>query len=70
MFEKNIMTFNPGRDENAQILDSFTYIRNIQKQRKDDDIKIETEINESTSGPASFMIVDPDGITILLDQHV
>jgi len=68
--KKNIMTFNPGWDENAQILDSFTDIRNIQKQLKDEGIKIETEIDESTSGPTSFIIVNPDGNTILLDQHV
>jgi lactoylglutathione lyase len=70
MFEKNIMTFNPGWDENAQHLDSFTDIRKIQRQLKGKDINIEKEVDKSTSGPASFMIVDPDGNTILLDQQV
>ena len=65
--KKNILTFNLGWDEKAQQLDSFTDIRNIQQELKDRGIKIETEINENTSGPASFMIVDPDGNTILLD---
>jgi lactoylglutathione lyase len=70
MFEKNILTFNPGWDQNAQPLDSFTDIRKIQKRLKDNGIRIENEIDEQSSGPASFAISDPDGNPILFDQHV
>ena len=70
MFEKNILTFNPGWDSNAQKLDTFTDIRDIQRQLKDRGVEFESEADESTTGPASFIIVDPDGNPILLDQHV
>jgi len=70
MFEKNILTFNPGWDENATKIDSFTDIRELQRQLKTKGIKIQTEADETTSGPASFTVVDPDGNTILVDQHV
>ena len=70
MFEKNILTFNPGWDENATTLDSFTDVRELQRQLKTKGIKIETEADEETSGPASFVVVDPDGNPILVDQHV
>ena len=70
MFEKNILTFNPGWDENATKLDSFTDVRELQQQLKAKGIKIETEADEETSGPASFVLVDPDGNPILVDQHV
>ena len=70
MFEKNILTFNPGWDENATKLDSFTDVRELQRQLKAKGIKIETEADEETSGPASFVLVDPDGNPILVDQHV
>ena len=70
MFEKNILTFNPGWDENATKLDSFTDARELQRQLKAKGIKIETEADEETSGPASFVVVDPDGNPILVDQHV
>ena len=70
MFENNILTFNPGWDENANTLDSFTDIRDIQKELKSKGIEFQTEADESTFGPASFMIADPDGNTILVDQHV
>ena len=70
MFEKNILTFNPGWDENATKLDSFTDIRELQRQLKAKGIKIETEADEETSGPASFVVVDPDSNPILVDQHV
>ncbi|MBT2686701.1 VOC family protein [Bacillus sp. ISL-47] len=69
MFEKNILTFNPGWDENANNLDSFTDIRDLQKQLKAKGIKLLTEADESSEGPASFTIEDPDGNPILLDQH-
>ena len=70
MFEKNILTFNPGWDENATKLDSFTDVRELQRQLKAKGIKIEPEADEKTSGPASFVVVDPDGNPILVDQHV
>ena len=69
MFEKNILTFNPGWDQNAQNLDSFTDAREIQKSLRQHGIEAGEDI-ESDSGPASFMITDPDGNTILVDQHV
>jgi len=70
MFDKNIMTFNPGWDEDATELDTFTDVRVLQKQLKERGIKFETKADESTSGPASFIVADPDGNTILVDQHV
>ena len=70
MFEKNILTFNPGWDENASPLKSFTDVRELQKELKKKEIKIETEADESTSGPASMVLIDPDGNPILIDQHV
>lgn len=69
MFEENILTFNPGWDENAQNLDSFTDIRAIQRQLKEKGIKLLSEADETSEGPASFSIEDPDGNTILFDQH-
>jgi catechol 2,3-dioxygenase-like lactoylglutathione lyase family enzyme len=70
MFEKNIMTFNPGWDSDAKKLASFTDIRDLQRQLKAQGIQFQQQADESTTGPASFMVVDPDGNTILLDQHV
>ncbi len=70
MFEKNILTFNPGWDSNAQALDAFTDVRDLQRQLKAQGIAFATEADESTSGPASFVVVDPDGNPILVDQHV
>ena len=70
MFPSNIMTFNPGWDQNAQKLGSFTDIRELQRQLKAQGVQLVTEADESTSGPASFMVADPDGNTILVDQHV
>ena len=70
MFENNILTFNPGWDENANKVNPFDDIRTIQKHLKSKGIKLESEVNESSSGPASFMVYDPDGNAILLDQHV
>lgn len=69
MFEKNILTFNPGWDENAQNLDSFTDIRDLQKHLKENGIELMSEADESTEGPASITLEDPDGNPILLDQH-
>ncbi|WP_342512077.1 VOC family protein [Sporosarcina sp. FSL K6-1522] len=70
MFDKNILTFNPGWNENAENLDSFTDIRDLQKHLKEKGIKMLTEADESSEGPASFTIEDPDGNPILVDQHV
>ena len=70
MLEKNTLTFNPGWDETGQPLGSFTDIRDIQKRLKADGVAFASEADESTTGPASCMLVDPDGNPILLDQHV
>ena len=70
MFDKNILTFNPGWDSNAQQLNKFTDVRELQRQLKDRDVEFISEADDSSTGPASFMIVDPDGNTILVDQHV
>ena len=70
MFEKNILTFNPGWDSSAQPLDSFTDVREIQEKLKTDGIEFASEADETTTGPASFVILDPDGNPILVDQHV
>jgi lactoylglutathione lyase len=69
MFDKNILTFNPGWDQNAENLESFTDIRDLQKQLKEQGVKMLTEADESDEGPASFTIEDPDGNPILVDQH-
>ncbi len=70
MFEKNILTFNPGWDENAAKLDSFNDVREVQKHLKDNGITLQTEIKENTTGPGSFVVIDPDGNPVLIDQHV
>jgi catechol 2,3-dioxygenase-like lactoylglutathione lyase family enzyme len=70
MFEENILTFNPGWDQNAGELGSYTDIRELQRQLKLQGVAFVSEADESTIGPASFMIVDPDGNPILVDQHV
>lgn len=70
MFEKNILSFNPGWNRDAQKLDEFTDVREIQKRLKADGVEFALEADESTSGPASFVVVDPDGNPILVDQHV
>ena len=69
MFEKNILTFNPGWDSNAQPLDTFTDVRELQRRLKAAGMQFVSEADEGTTGPASFMVVDPDGNTILFDQH-
>lgn len=69
MFEKTILTFNPGWDENAENIESFDDVRVIQQKLKAKGIKFQSEADDNTSGPASFMIEDPDGNTILMDQH-
>ena len=70
MFDKNILTFNPGWDSSAQRLPSFTDVRDLQRQLKAQGIQLVQEADESTTGPASFVAVDPDGNPILVDQHV
>lgn len=69
MFENNILTFNPGWDENANTLDDFNDVREIQKHLKANHIKLEREADEKTSGPENIVFFDPDGNTILIDQH-
>jgi lactoylglutathione lyase len=69
MFDKNILTFNPGWNENAENLESYTDIRDLQKQLKEKGMKLITEADESSQGPAHFTIEDPDGNQILVDQH-
>lgn len=69
MFEKNILTYNPGWNENAENLESFTDVRELQKQLKEKGIKMLSEADESGEGPAHFIIEDPDGNQILVDQH-
>ena len=70
MFEKNILTFNPGWDDDAKPLDSFTDIREIQKTFEEKGINLVEKVKEGTTGPASFTLIDPDGNPILIDQHV
>ena len=70
LFEKNILTFNPGWDSNASKPGSFTDVRELQRQLKAQGVKLATEADEKSTGPASFMAIDPDGNTILVDQHV
>ncbi len=70
MFENNIITFNPGWDQNAGNVENFHDVRTIQKHLKSKDIKLESEADENTAGPASIVLVDPDGNSILIDQHV
>jgi lactoylglutathione lyase len=70
MFDKNILTFNPGWSQDAQPLKEFTDVRALQRQLKDRGVTMVSEADESSTGPGSFVIVDPDGNTILVDQHV
>lgn len=69
MFEQNILTFNPGWDQGGNELDSFTDVRELQREMKNRGIALSSEADESTSGPASLMLSDPDGNQILIDQH-
>ncbi|MEO7963395.1 MAG: VOC family protein [Gemmatimonadaceae bacterium] len=70
MFPKNLLTFNPGWDDSAQPLAEFTDVRELQRQLKAQGVTLMSEADETTEGPASFMVVDPDGNPILVDQHV
>ncbi|WP_336687879.1 VOC family protein [Chryseobacterium bernardetii] len=69
MFDRNMLTFNPGWDENAQNLESFDDVREIQKRLKEGGIEIDKEADETTSGPEHIYLKDPDGNMILIDQH-
>lgn len=70
MFEGNLLTFNPGWDANAKKLDDYDDVRDIQRSLKKDGVKLESEADENTKGPASFVVIDPDGNPILIDQHI
>ncbi len=69
MFEKNMLTFNPGWDQNAEPLDGFTDVRELQRELKAKGTEFASEADEGTTGPASFVVVDPDGNPVLVDQH-
>ena len=70
MFEKNMLTFNPGWDRSAATLPDFDDVREIQRQLKSQGLTLMTAADESTTGPASLILVDPDGNPILVDQHI
>ena len=69
MFDNNMLTFNPGWDQQCTDLESFTDVRDLQKQLKAAGIEMAAEADEDTDGPASIMVIDPDGNPILIDQH-
>ena len=70
MFEKNMLTFNPGWDQNANRLEHFTDVRELQRRLKAQGVQMMQEADDTTTGPASFVAVDPDGNPVLVDQHV
>ncbi len=70
MFENNILTFNPGWDQDANTLENYDDVRAIQKHLKSNNITLTSEADESTTGPASLVVLDPDGNAILVDQHI
>ncbi|WP_159021716.1 VOC family protein [Formosa sp. L2A11] len=70
MFDKNILTFNPGWDQDAKTLDKFTDVRIIQNELKAKGITLSSEVDETTKGPGNIIIMDPDGNPILIDQHI
>ena len=70
MFERNILTFNPGWNQSAEALEAFTDVRELQRRLKAQGVELMNEADESTTGPGSFVAVDPDGNPILVDQHV
>jgi catechol 2,3-dioxygenase-like lactoylglutathione lyase family enzyme len=70
MFPTNMLTFNPGWDQDAKQLEEFTDVRALQRSLKEKGVALMSEANESTTGPASIMLIDPDGNPILIDQHV
>jgi len=70
MFPKNTLTFNPGWDANCQVVPGYTDVRELQRQLKAKGVGFQTEADETTSGPAHFVVVDPDGNPVLVDQHI
>jgi catechol 2,3-dioxygenase-like lactoylglutathione lyase family enzyme len=70
MFEKNIMTFNPGWNSKAETLGEFTDVRELQRRLLEAGVELQTKADDASTGPASFMLNDPDGNQILVDQHV
>ena len=70
MFENNILTFNPGWDQSANMVEGYDDVRTIQKRLKESGLSLMTEVDEAGSGPGSVVLMDPDGNAILLDQHV
>jgi lactoylglutathione lyase len=70
MFERNSLTFNPGWDSNANRLENFTDVRELQRQLKEQGVQLVAEADETTTGPAFFTLIDPDGNPVLVDQHV
>ncbi|MEO6530041.1 MAG: VOC family protein [Specibacter sp.] len=70
MFEKNALTFNPGWNQDAQAIAPFTDVRDIQQQLKNSGVELLSEADLETTGPASFMLLDPDGNPIIVDQHI
>ncbi|KAA3644926.1 MAG: VOC family protein [Chloroflexi bacterium] len=70
MFDKNALTFNPGWDSDANTLEGYTDVRELQRKLKEQGVELISEADESTEGPASFSLLDPDGNPILIDQHV
>ncbi|HEU4886171.1 MAG TPA: VOC family protein [Longimicrobium sp.] len=69
MFDRNMLTFNPGWDQNAQPVEGFTDVRELQRRLKEQGVQLTAEADEATQGPAYFMAIDPDGNPILVDQH-
>lgn len=69
MFEKNILTFNPGWDQGANDLGEFVDVRDLQRLATEQGLKLDSEVQDGTTGPGSFSITDPDGNAILIDQH-
>jgi catechol 2,3-dioxygenase-like lactoylglutathione lyase family enzyme len=70
MFDRNTLTFNPGWDQNAQPVEGFTDVRELQRRLKEQGVPLAAEADEATQGPAYFMVIDPDGNPVLVDQHV
>lgn len=70
MFDKNMLTFNPGWNSDAQKLEQFTDVRELQRRLKEQGVNLAAEADENSSGPASFVAIDPDGNPVLVDQHV
>ncbi len=70
MFERNILTFNPGWDSQARPVETFTDVRELQRRLKAQGVPLVSEADEHSTGPASFVAVDPDGNPVLVDQHV